>query len=170
MIRKLLVPTLLLTLTMACGYTVPKMQQGKILYDNEEDRKEIESAGEIKAILTKAQAYVAAIVEKKPAQIIAQVSKNRGAYVDLKAQADFAGVEQAVNSGVIYRVYWQGVDEVKTIRQILSDAKRLTIDIHFYNPSACEVSLQFENRPSLGVLSNAIYHKYDEKWFLARLF
>jgi len=158
-------------LVTACGYSMPQVKQGVSFFDDEKDRAT--SAADVKAIFQHMYRYIRAIVEKKSELILTQVDKESGANVDLKAPSSYSGVVETLNNkdGLLNRVYWQQVDEdIDSLQSILAGAGEIEINVHFYRGALeCEVKLNFTDRPSLGVLSNAIYHKINGRWWLKRL-
>lgn len=155
-------------LLLSCSYSVPILSQGELKFDNEYDRETITVRKDVDSLMLLVTDYVRGIVEEEPGLILRQVHPQKGALVDLKAQVSKAEAGYALNQGILYQVYWQGSEESASFQKLLGRVSEAKVDFHFYNDTACEVSLQFENRPSLGIMSNAIYHRYDGTWYLAR--
>lgn len=144
------------------------------------DKEELLEAAnkEAESIRDKMALVIAAIKAEKPDVILEQIHNEHGAYADLKALMTRKQVEKSLKNkdGLLYRVFWSDAPaktatvENKSYRQFFNEAPGISIELFFYNATETEVRLEFENRPPIGILGNAVYQKYDGKWYLRRIF
>lgn len=123
---------------------------------------------------------ITAIIDEKPDQLLAYVSKKDGAIIDAKAIVPYTQVAVALTDpgAQLHRVlwddkYWKEVaprDNIRSYRRIFSSAGEIRIGLFYYSPTECEVRLDFKDRPSMGIMGNPILRKRDDRWYLMNFF
>jgi len=141
---------------------------GKI-YDNGKNNKHLNN--EAKKLIKQLHLFLRAIINHNELEIIKQLPTKGKIYIDLKAPVTRKEIIESLKTGNLNRIFWQNVSkEYNSYQEIFSQLESIEVDFFFEGDNEVELNLKFENRPSLGIMSNPIYHKKNGKWKIMRFF
>lgn len=168
---------LLCLFVLACGRPPTFTLQGHFFLSTPDEKM---AAAENPHVLAALDEIVTAIVEEKPDRILKYVNPKEGAIIDAKAFVPYTQVATALTNpkAQLYRVFWDDAywketaphDNIRSYRKVFSSAGEVRVGIFYYSANECEVRLDFKNRPSIGVMGNPIFRKYDGRWFIMNMF
>jgi hypothetical protein len=138
---------------------------------NDVDKKEIQKLFQI---------MVDAIIENNMKNLLPYIHHEQGIWVDLKAswkKKQFA--EDLNNPDGYLEIYFLNTEKLRakkksnsilSVRDILLSSGGLYLDYYFEANEECEVDIRFQNTSSEeGNLSNPVFRKISNRWYIYRL-
>jgi hypothetical protein len=133
---------------------------------------------QIMSILRK---LVIAVEEKNASKIVKYISKEKGAYLDVKGLWDYESILEEIKKDDSYlEVYFfdheklvkqKQSENVLTVRELLQKSGGLEVDLFFESSTACEGKLRFKKNKKLEKdMNNPYFLKVKGKWYVYRLF
>ena len=124
---------------------------------------------------------VAAVEEKNASKIVKYISKEKGAYLDVKGLWDYESILEEIKKEDSYlEVYFfnheklvkqKQSESVFTVRELLQQSGGVEVDLFFESSTACEGKLRFKKNKKLEKdMNNPYFLKVNGKWYLYRLF
>lgn len=134
-----------------------------------------------KRILSVLRGLRDAVLEKDADKILRYISKEKGAYLDVKGLWEYDRIlEEAKKEDSYFEVYFfdrqklvkqKESEDVFTVRELLLKSDGIEIDLFFDSENACEVKLIFKNNTKLEKdMNNPYLVKVNGRWFIYRLF
>ena len=133
---------------------------------------------QIMSILRK---LVIAVEEKNASKIVKYISKEKGAYLDVKGLWDYESILEEIKKDDSYlEVYFfdheklvkqKQSENVLTVRELIQKSGGLEVDLFFESSTACEGKLRFKKNKKLEKdMNNPYFLKVKGKWYVYRLF
>ena len=133
---------------------------------------------QIMSILRK---LVIAVEEKNASKIVKYISKEKGAYLDVKGLWDYESILEEIKKEDSYlEVYFfdheklvkqKQSENVLTVRELIQKSGGLEVDLFFESSTACEGKLRFKKNKKLEKdMNNPYFLKVKGKWYVYRLF
>lgn len=124
---------------------------------------------------------VAAVEEKNASKIVKYISKEKGAYLDVKGLWDYESILEEIKKEDSYlEVYFfnheklvkqKQSENVFTVLELLQQSGGVEVDLFFESSTACEGKLRFKKNKKLEKdMNNPYFLKVNGKWYLYRLF
>ncbi len=127
-----------------------------------------------------AASVIEAIIAEDREKLLGFVNTKDGAIIDAKAFVSYEQVRSALydKSAILSRVLWDDKywketapeDNVRSYRTVFSRAGEIKLALFWYSATECEVRLDFEGRPSMGLMGNLIFRKRGDRWYLMNFF
>lgn len=133
---------------------------------------------QIMSILRK---LVIAVEEKNASKIVKYISKEKGAYLDVKGLWYYESILEEIKKEDSYlEVYFfdheklvkqKQSENVLTVRELIQKSGGLEVDLFFESSTACEGKLRFKKNKKLEKdMNNPYFLKVKGKWYVYRLF
>ena len=133
---------------------------------------------QIMSILRK---LVIAVEEKNATKIVKYISKEKGAYLDVKGLWYYESILEEIKKEDSYlEVYFfdheklvkqKQSENVLTVRELIQKSGGLEVDLFFESSTACEGKLRFKKNKKLEKdMNNPYFLKVNGKWYVYRLF
>ncbi len=124
---------------------------------------------------------VVAVEEKNASKIVKYISKEKGAYLDVKGLWDYERILEEIKKEDSYlEVYFfnheklvkqKQSENVLTVLELLEKSGGIEVDLFFESSTACEGKLRFKKNKKLEKdMNNPYFLKVNGKWFVYRLF
>jgi hypothetical protein len=124
---------------------------------------------------------VIAVEEKNASKIVKYISKEKGAYLDVKGLWDYESILEEIKKEDSYlEVYFfdheklvkqKQNENVLTVRELLQKSGGIDVDLFFESSTSCEGKLRFKKNKKLEKdMNNPYFLKVKGKWFVYRLF
>ncbi len=132
-------------------------------------------------IITILRKLVIAVEEKNASKIVKYISKEKGAYLDVKGLWDYESILEEIKKEDSYlEVYFfhheklvkqKQSENVLTVLELLQTSGGIEIDLFFESSTACEGKLRFKKNKKLEKdMNNPYFLKVNGKWYVYRLF
>lgn len=124
---------------------------------------------------------IVAVEEQDAEEMVKYISKEKGAYLDLKGLWDYESILEEIRKEDSYlEVYFfnheklvkqKQNENVFTVRELLQKSGGIEVDLFFESKTACEGKLQFRKNKKLEKdMNNPYFIKVNGKWYIYRLF
>ncbi len=124
---------------------------------------------------------VIAVEEKNASKIVKYISKEKGAYLDVKGLWNYESILQEIKKEDSYlEVYFfdheklvkqKQSENVLTVGELLQKSGGIEVDLFFESSTACEGKLRFKKNKKLEKdMNNPYFLKVKGKWYIYRLF
>ena len=122
-----------------------------------------------------------AVEEKNASKMVKYISKERGAYLDVKGLWEYKEILEEIKREDSYlEVYFfdheklvnqKKSEDVLTVRELLQKSGGIEVDLFFESNTACEGKLKFKKNKKLEKdMNNPYFLKVNGKWYIYRLF
>lgn len=136
---------------------------------------------EVKRIMRVLRGVKNAVIERNSDKLISFISKEKGAYLDVKGLWEYEKIlEEAKKENSYFEIFFydheklakqKETDDVYTVRELLLKSEGIQVDLFFDSDSACEAKLIFKKNNKLEKdMNNPYLIKVNGQWFIYRFF